>query len=93
MARVDGASFRVGEEEFAYLAVGASGPALPELTPAEREVVALVCRGCGNKEIAALRGTSVNTVGNQLSSVFHKLGVASRFELVELATRRATASR
>jgi DNA-binding NarL/FixJ family response regulator len=87
---VDGASFRVGEHEFAYLVLETSSPAvLGELTPAEREVVALVCEGCSNKEIAASRGTSVNTVGNQLAAVFGKLGVASRFELVDLATRRA----
>ena len=78
MARVDGASFRVGDEEFVYLAVASSPPLLPELTAAECEVVALVCQGRANKEIAAQRGTSVNTVGNQLAAIFDKLGVSSR---------------
>ncbi len=86
---VDGGTFRIGEDEFAYLVLGTAGPAvLRELTPAEREVVALVREGCSNKQIAALRGTSVHTVGNQLAAIFGKLGVGSRLELVELATRR-----
>lgn len=86
---VDAASFRVGEHEFAYLVLETSPlPVLDELTPAEREVVALVCEGYSNKRIATSRGTSVHTVNNQLASVFEKLGVASRFELVNLATRR-----
>jgi DNA-binding CsgD family transcriptional regulator len=89
---VDGASFRLGDEEFAYLVLETSSPAkLGELTPAELEVVTLVCEGRSNKEIAASRGTSVHTVGNQLAAVFAKLGVASRFELVDLATRRTAA--
>jgi DNA-binding CsgD family transcriptional regulator len=61
---------------------------LGELTPAEREVLALVCEGRSNKEIAACRGTSVNTVGNPLAAIFSKLAVANRFELVELADTR-----
>jgi len=90
---VDGASFRVGEQEFAYLVLETSPPAvLAELTRAEREVVALVCEGRSNKEIAACRGTSVNTVGNQLAAIFSKLAVASRFELVELASRGTAGS-
>ncbi|MEZ4220611.1 MAG: helix-turn-helix transcriptional regulator [Polyangiaceae bacterium] len=90
---MDGAFFSVGQHEFAYLVLEPKSPAgLRELTPAEREVVALVCRGCSNKEIASQRGTSVNTVGNQLAAVYGKLGVASRFELVDLVTRRTAST-
>ena len=85
MARVDGASFRVGDEEFVYLAVASSPPLLPELTAAECEVVALVCQGRANKEIAAQRGTSVNSVGIQLAAIFRKLGVGDRKAAVRAA--------
>jgi DNA-binding CsgD family transcriptional regulator len=61
------------------------------LTARERQIVVLVSRGLRNREIAEECGTSVHTVRKQLASVFDKLGVASRTELVarvalELAT-------
>lgn len=52
------------------------------LSPVESEVVALLLKGYSNREIARLRGTSVRTVANQVASVFRKLGVRSRLELV-----------
>jgi DNA-binding CsgD family transcriptional regulator len=52
------------------------------LTVAERAVVELVAVGCGNTEIARRRGVSKRTVANQIASVFGKLGVSSRLELV-----------
>jgi DNA-binding CsgD family transcriptional regulator len=53
----------------------------PELTPAELEVTRLAREGLSNREIAERRGCSVNTVSNQLSSVYEKLGGASRRRL------------
>lgn len=55
---------------------------LEELTPAERDVVAAVLRGRNNAEIAAERGCAYRTVANQLASVYRKLGVSSRHELL-----------
>jgi DNA-binding CsgD family transcriptional regulator len=52
------------------------------LTPAEREVAAMVVGGMSNRAIAAARGTSENTVANQLKAIYKKVGVASRIELV-----------
>jgi DNA-binding CsgD family transcriptional regulator len=52
------------------------------LTPAESEVIVHVLAGRTNAEIAAARGTSTRTVANQVASLFRKLGVASRLELV-----------
>ncbi len=52
------------------------------LTAAEREVAAMVVRGMSNRAIAAARGTSENTVANQLKAIYRKLGIASRIELV-----------
>jgi DNA-binding CsgD family transcriptional regulator len=60
---------------------------LARLSPAEREVARLVLAGRSNEEIAAERGTSVYTVGNQISSMLRKLGVASRFELIAMLGR------
>ncbi len=52
------------------------------LSPVESEVVTLVLQGRSNREIARLRGTSARTVANQIASVFRKVGVRSRLELV-----------
>jgi DNA-binding NarL/FixJ family response regulator len=54
----------------------------PGLTDAEQEVALLIFEGATNEQIAHARGASVKTVGNQLGSIFRKLGVCSRFELV-----------
>jgi DNA-binding CsgD family transcriptional regulator len=77
----------LGVSSQAELIAALGGPtepsAMPEcLTPAEREVVALLLRGRSNRDIALCRGTSVRTVANQLQSVYARLGVGSRRELV-----------
>jgi DNA-binding NarL/FixJ family response regulator len=92
-SRVDAASFRVGEQLYRYLVVSVATPELPELTAAEREVLVLVRDGLSNGEIAERRRTSVNTVGNQIAAMFKKLGVASRYELIEIASQLAVAAR
>jgi DNA-binding NarL/FixJ family response regulator len=55
-----------------------------KLTTAERAVAALVLEGLSNREVATLRGTSVRTIANQVGSLFRKLGVNDRTELVGL---------
>jgi DNA-binding CsgD family transcriptional regulator len=57
------------------------------LTPREREVLAYLCRGLTNGEIAGLCGSSRNTVRNQLVRVFAKLGATTRAEAVAIALR------
>jgi DNA-binding CsgD family transcriptional regulator len=52
------------------------------LTSREREVASYVRAGLQNKEIASLLGTSLNTVRKQTMSVYEKLRVAGRVELV-----------
>src|SRR4051794_25317076 len=52
------------------------------LTPAERAVVTAILDGKSNAAIALARSTSVRTVANQVASIFKKLGVGSRAELV-----------
>lgn len=56
----------------------------PGLTAAEQEVALAVFDGASNQEIADARGVSVKTVGNQLESIYRKLDVSSRAELVVL---------
>jgi DNA-binding CsgD family transcriptional regulator len=55
------------------------------LTPAERDLVRYVALGFTNREIASARGTSPNTIKNQLKSTFQKVGAANRPELVQIA--------
>ncbi len=62
---------------------------LPEgLTEAEQAVVRLVVLGRSNEDIAGERGTSVRTIANQLQSIYRKLKIASRLELVKLVTEK-----
>ncbi|MCE9575265.1 MAG: LuxR C-terminal-related transcriptional regulator [Deltaproteobacteria bacterium] len=55
---------------------------LAQLTRAELAVARLVLEGRTTARIAALRGTSARTVSHQLSSIYRKLGIASRRELL-----------
>jgi DNA-binding NarL/FixJ family response regulator len=61
--------------------------AIPSLTPREREILQAILDGCMNREIAARFGTSEQTVKNQLSTLFDKVGVSSRLELALVAVR------
>lgn len=51
------------------------------LTPREREVSRLVCRGWTNAQIAEELGSSPRTVKNQISAILAKTGTANRTEL------------
>jgi DNA-binding NarL/FixJ family response regulator len=57
------------------------------LTTAERGVLAGILRGESNAAIARGRGSRPRTVANQVASLFRKLGVRSRLELVTRAVR------
>ncbi|MDT7763593.1 MAG: hypothetical protein QOC63_3013, partial [Mycobacterium sp.] len=58
------------------------------LTRAELEVVKLVSEGLGNKEVAARLFVSPRTVQAHLTHVYTKLGLTSRVQLAQEATRR-----
>ena len=61
------------------------------LTEREREVVSLVGEGLKNKQIAAKLFISETTVTHHLSSVFSKLTVSDRLELIIYAFRHGLA--
>jgi DNA-binding NarL/FixJ family response regulator len=65
----------VGEKNLALLV---------QLTPEERAVACLVCEGKSNDDIATQLAKSVWTVKRQMYSIFRKLHVTSRTQLVML---------
>ena len=58
-----------------------------QLTPREREVLALVTRGLANKAIARELGVSEKTVKTHVSNILGKLGVADRTQAALYAVR------
>lgn len=52
-----------------------------DLTGAEKEVSFLLLKGLSNKEIADVRGTSVQTVRSQTNAIYSKSGLSGRSEL------------
>ncbi|MFH8224072.1 response regulator [Streptomyces sp. NPDC018057] len=64
----------------------ASGPALPEdLTPREREVLALIGRGLPNRGIAEKLFISEATVKTHINNLFAKAGIRDRADAVRRA--------
>lgn len=78
----------MGGAQFAVLSFDAPPRAPAELTAAERGVLAGLVEGLTNQQIAERRGTSVRTVANQVASLFKKLEVGSRAELVARLNER-----
>jgi two-component system response regulator DesR len=64
-----------------------SEPAPANLSPREREVLALIARGATNKEIADDLFLSPHTVKDHTSSLYRKLEVRNRAEAVQRAER------
>ena len=65
--------------------------AATSLTAREREMVALICEGLRNGQVALRLGMAEKTVRNRLSAVFGKLGVSDRLGLVVHAFRNGLA--
>ncbi len=60
---------------------------LKTLTKREREIFALIATGHDNNDIAEKLGLAIQTVRNQVSIVYSKLGVKDRFEIIQLANK------
>jgi DNA-binding NarL/FixJ family response regulator len=58
------------------------------LTKREREVATLVSGGCTDRQVSLRLGITEITVRHHLSSIFNKLGIGNRFELIVWAYRR-----
>jgi two-component system, NarL family, response regulator len=61
---------------------------MPDLTPREVEILKLIVKGLTNRELAAVFGTSQNTIRNQTISIFAKLEVTDRAEAAGAALQR-----
>ncbi len=73
----------------ALVAARAEQQAEPELTPREREVLALLADGLPNKLIARRLEISEKTVKAHLTSIFQRIGVTDRTQAALWAQRHA----
>jgi len=87
MARVLGRSLPGGDTA----ATNPEAAKMTTLTEREREVIALICEGLQNKLIGERLFISETTVRHHLTSIFDKLGVTNRLELVIYAYRHGLA--
>ena len=60
---------------------------LKTLTKRERQIFALIATGHDNDEIAEDLDLALQTVRNQVSTIYSKLGVKDRFEIIKLANK------
>ncbi|MCL2319226.1 MAG: response regulator transcription factor [Treponema sp.] len=58
------------------------------LTKRERELFILIATGYDNEEIAEKMNLSLQTIMNMVSTVYSKLGVKDRFEIIRLANSK-----
>jgi DNA-binding NarL/FixJ family response regulator len=65
-----------------------SDPPAEALTARERDVLAYVAEGHGNRAISQLLGISEHTVKFHLASIYGKLGVGNRTEAAQQALRK-----
>jgi DNA-binding NarL/FixJ family response regulator len=76
----------------ALVAARAEQQSEPELTPREREVLALLADGLPNKLIARRLDISEKTVKAHLTSIFQRIGVSDRTQAALWAERHARRS-
>jgi DNA-binding NarL/FixJ family response regulator len=69
----------------------APSTALAALTPRERDVLALLARGCDNAEIGHRLFLSPSTVKHHVSHLLEKLGVENRLQAAAVAIRHGLA--
>lgn len=69
-------------KEILWPRTGVAGATPPRLTPRETDVLALLSKGCADKEIADALGLSVWTVHGHIKKIFERLRVRTRTEAV-----------
>jgi DNA-binding NarL/FixJ family response regulator len=74
------------------LQTGSAAAGVRALTSREREIVALVGKGLSNRDVSERLFISDSTVRNHLTSVFRKLGVRNRMEMMVVAYREGLAT-
>jgi DNA-binding NarL/FixJ family response regulator len=57
------------------------------LTPREREIFALIATGYDNAQISRQLHLAEHTVRNHVSSIYSKLGVQDRFQIIQMANK------
>ena len=67
------------------------GPKPYRLTPRDRQIVQLVVSGCSNDLIAERLQIKPQTVKNQLTRIYAKVGVSTRVQLAVHALRHGLA--
>lgn len=65
-----------------------SEPPVQPLTERQLEILSFVTRGLTNQDIAKSLGIRVDSVGQNLSTIFAKLGAANRAEATSIALRK-----
>jgi DNA-binding NarL/FixJ family response regulator len=76
----------------ALLSLGSQRKVADDLTPREREVLAALCSGLANKQIARRLGISEKTVKSHLTRVFSRIGVQDRTQAALWAERNGLGS-
>jgi DNA-binding NarL/FixJ family response regulator len=66
---------------------GPAGDPDENLTPREREVLAMIGRGLRNIDVSQSLGVTEHTVASHIKSIYRKLGISSRAEASWHATR------
>ena len=65
-----------------------AGPAVSEITPRGRDVLALLAQGLGDDDVGKSLGMSRNTIKNHVSAIYKVTGLRRRSELVVWARER-----
>jgi DNA-binding NarL/FixJ family response regulator len=73
------------------LAVNPEADGIQQISDRECEVIRLISRGLKNKQIALQLSITESTVGHHLTSIYSKLGVSDRLELMIFAHRNGLA--
>ncbi|HVY26162.1 MAG TPA: helix-turn-helix transcriptional regulator [Polyangiaceae bacterium] len=93
-ADLEAFTFEVAGDQYALFEFSLREFSIPaQLSSAERQVATLILEGRSNRDIAAVRGTSLHTVANQVRVIYSKLGVSGRSEMVSFCVRASHAIR